>query len=94
MYKRITHHIVEEHFDHPTAVEMSEGIKKTFKPPLRYYADGQQMASDLPPSYAIGTNEKNCGNCLAFNSSNNSCKKWMLPVRAEYVCAAWTLIPS
>ena len=92
MYKKITHTIVEEHFDHPIAVEMSEGIKKTFKAPLRYYADGEQIASDLPPSYAMGTNEKHCGNCLAFDSSRDVCKKWMLPVRPDYVCAAWTAI--
>jgi hypothetical protein len=92
MYKRITHTIVEEHFDHPMAVEMSEGMKKTGKAPLRYYADGEQIASDLPPSYAPGTTANQCGNCLAFDASRNMCKKWMLPVRADYVCAAWTAI--
>lgn len=92
MYKRITHKIVEEHFDHPMAIEMAEGIKKTWKAPLRYYPDGQQIASGLPPSYRLGTVQNQCGNCLAFDSSNNSCKKWMLPVRAEYICDAWTAI--
>ncbi len=88
MYKRITHTIVEEHFDHPMAVD----IKNTFKPPLRYYANGSQIASDLPASYRLGTAEQQCGNCLAFDASRNVCKKWMLPVRAEYVCDAWTAI--
>ena len=92
MYKRITHTIVEEHFDHPMAVEMSEGIKKTWKAPLRYYADGEQIASDLPESYRVAIDEKRCDNCLAFGASNNVCKKWMLVVRPEYVCAAWTAI--
>jgi hypothetical protein len=92
MYKKITHTIVEEHFDHPDAVEMSEGIKKSWKSPLRYYADGEQIASNLPKSYRPGTVENQCGNCLAFDASKNVCKQWMLPVRAEYVCDAWTAI--
>lgn len=92
MYKRITHTIVEEHFDHPLAVEMSTDVKKTWKAPLRYYADGQQIASDLPPSYQLATGDNHCGNCLAFDSFNNSCKKWLLPVRSEYICGAWTAI--
>ena len=94
MYKKITHTIVEEHFDHPDAVEMSEGIKKTGKAPLRYYADGEQIASNLPKSYRPGTVENQCVNCLAFDPTRNVCKQWMLPVRADYVCAAWTAIPS
>jgi len=88
MYKRITHTIVEEHFDHPDAVN----IKAQWKAPLRYYADGQQIASDLPLSYQLATGENRCGNCLAFDSVRNTCNKWQLPVRAEYVCAAWTAI--
>ena len=51
MYKRITHTIVEEHFDDPMAVELSEGIKKTSRAPLRYYPDGEEISSNLPPSY-------------------------------------------
>jgi hypothetical protein len=92
MYKRIIHHIVEEHFDHPMAVEMAESNKKTWKAPLRHYPDGEQIASDLPLSYRLGTVQNQCGNCLAFDSSNSSCKHWMLPVRAEYVCDVWTAI--
>ena len=92
MYSKITHTIVEEHFGHPMAVEMSEGIKSTWKAPLRYYADGQQIPSFLPSSYRLGTTEQNCGNCLAFDSSNNVCKHWLQPVRPEYVCDAWTAI--
>jgi len=88
MYKKITHYIVEEHFDHPLAVD----IKAQWKAPLRYYADGQQIASDLPPSYQLATGENRCGNCLAFDSTRNTCNQWKLPVRAEYVCAGWTAI--
>lgn len=94
MYKRITHTIVEEHFDHPMAVEMSEGIKKTSMNMLRYYADGEQIASGLPPSYCMTTTEKKCGNCLAFDSATTICGKFSAMVRPEYVCAAWTAIPS
>ena len=53
MYKRITHTIVEEHFDHPDAVAMAAESKSKGKAPLRYYADGQQIASDLPQSYQL-----------------------------------------
>ena len=92
MYKRITHTIVEEHFDHPEAVAMSTESKSTGRAPLRYYADGQQIASDLPQSYQLAVGENRCGNCLAFDTTRNVCKQWMLPVRADYVCAAWTAI--
>lgn len=88
MYKKITHTIVEEHFDHP----MSAEIKSTFKPPLRYYADGQQIPSDLPMSYQLATGENHCGNCLAFDPTRSVCRHWMLPVRTEYVCPHWTAI--
>ena len=94
MYKKITHTIVEEHFDHPSAVEMSEGIKKTWKAPLRYYADGEQMSSNLPPSFQVATGSNRCGNCLAFDPTTTICGKWAAMVRPEYICAAWTAIPS
>ena len=81
MYKKITHTIVEEHFDHPMAAQIAEGIKSKGKAPLRYYADGQQIASDLPQSYQLSTGDNRCGNCLAFDPTRNVCKHWMLPVR-------------
>jgi hypothetical protein len=92
MYKKITHTIVEEHFDHPMAVEISEGIKKTWKAPLRYYPDGQQIASGLPTSYRVGTIEQQCGNCKAFDAAKSTCLHWLQPVRADYVCDTWTAI--
>lgn len=88
MYKKITHTIVEEHFDSAEAAN----INAQWKAPLRYYEDGTQIASDLPASYQLATGENRCGNCLAFDSVKNTCTKWKLPVRAEYVCAAWTAI--
>lgn len=94
MYKRITHTIVEEHFDHPIAVEMSEGIKKTWKAPQRYYPNGEQMSSNLPPSFRVATDSNRCGNCLAFDPATMICGKFSAMVRPEYVCDAWTLIPS
>jgi len=92
MYKRITHTIVEEHFDHPEAVAMAAESKSTGRAPLRYYADGQQIASDLPQSYQLAVGENRCGNCLAFDPTRNVCRHWMLPVRVEYVCPHWTAI--
>jgi hypothetical protein len=94
MYKRITHTIVEEHFDHPLAVEISDGIKHTFKAPLRYYPNGEQISSNLPPSFRVATDSKSCGNCLAFNPTTAICGKWSALVRPEYVCDAWTAISS
>jgi len=94
MYKRITHTIVEEHFEHPMAVEMAEGIKKTWKAPLRYFSNGEQMSSNLPPSFQIATSRDRCGNCLAFDPTTTICSKWAAMVRPDYVCAAWTVIPS
>ena len=92
MYKKITHHIVEEHFDHPLATQISKEIKGGFKPPLRYYPDGQQIASGLPMSYRLGSEEKHCGNCKAFDATKSACLHWKQPVRADYVCDVWTAI--
>lgn len=91
MYKKITHTIVEEHFDHPLATEITDEIKATFKAPLRYYTNGGQIPSDLPESYQQATSlTQRCANCLAYDAPYAVCKKWQLPVRTEYVCAAWT----
>jgi hypothetical protein len=94
MYKKITHTIVQEHFDHPSAASMSKEIKSTWKAPLRYYPNGEQMSSNLPPSFRVATDSKYCGNCLAFNPATFICAKWSALVRPEYVCDAWTAIPS
>ena len=90
MYKKITHTIVEEHFDNPDAVD----IKAQWKAPLRYYADGQQISSNLPPSFRVATDNNRCDNCLAFDPATTICSKWAAMVRPEYVCDAWTAIPS
>jgi len=92
MYKKITHTIVEEHFDHPMAVKMSNEMKSTWKAPLRYYADGEQISSDLPMSYQLSIGQTSCGNCRAFDATTSQCRYWTLPVRAEYVCPHWTVI--
>jgi hypothetical protein len=91
MYKKITHNIVEEHFDHPDAVN----IKAQWKAPLRYYSNGVQISSNLPTSFRLATdNNKHCGNCLAFDATSTICSKWSAMVMPEYVCDAWTAIPS
>ena len=92
MYKKITHTIVEEHFDHPMAAQIAEGVKSTWKPRLRYYPDGEQIPSDLPLTYQVAPSDNRCGNCLAFDTTNSSCKHWLVPVRTEYVCPHWTAI--
>lgn len=90
MYKKITHTIVEEHFDNPEDID----IKSEWKAPLRYYADGQQISSNLPTSFLLALGENRCDNCLAFNPATSICGKFSAMVRPEYVCAAWTAIPS
>lgn len=94
MYTRITHTIVEEHFDHPMAVDVAEGIKKTRKVPLKCFPNGEQMSSNLPPSFRIAIGDNRCGNCLAFDPATAICSKWSAMVSPEYVCDAWTVIPS
>ncbi len=94
MYKKITHHIVEEHFDHLVSAEMLNEIKKTWKAPLRYFLNGEQMSSNLPPSFRVATDNGRCGNCLAFDPATTICSKFSAMVRPEYVCDAWTAIPS
>jgi len=76
------------------AVEMSEEIKKTWKAPLRYFPNGEQMSSNLPPSFQVATGSNRCGNCLAYDPTTMICGKFSALVRPDYVCAAWTVIPS
>jgi len=80
MYKRITHTIVEEHFDQPV----------TWKYPQRYYGDGSVIPYKLPQSYQTSTNDSRCENCLARDPMTNYCSQWDAVVRPEYVCDAWT----
>jgi hypothetical protein len=95
VYKKITHSIVEEHFDHPLAVKMSQDVNKAqWKAPLRYYSDGTQIPTNLPMSYRLATSANGCMNCLAFNSATTMCSKWSEPVRPDYVCDAWTPITA
>lgn len=92
MYKKITHTIVEEHFDDQESVTLADEIKNTWKAPLRYYPDGQQIASGLPSSYERSVGNNRCGNCKAYNPSTSVCMNWLQPVRLEYVCSNWTAI--
>jgi len=98
MYKRITHTIVEEHFDDPMAGEIKAGLKfgqnKKVKLARRYYPDGEEISSNLPPSFCMAIDNRGCGNCLAFDPTTKMCSKFSATVRPEYVCAAWTAIPS
>jgi hypothetical protein len=84
MYKRITHTIVEEHFDIPKKVK--------WKAPLRFYSDGEQISSSLPKSYQLAMGDSKCGNCLALDPVKNVCMYWQTQVRADYVCGGWTAV--
>lgn len=91
MYKKITHTIVEEHFDHPAAAQLSRNVNKSsWKAPLRYYSDGTQVSSNLPSSYRLSTGDQSCGSCLAYDSATGICSKWAALARPEYICDAWT----
>jgi hypothetical protein len=93
MYKKITHTIVEEHFDHPMATQIAKEVNKSsWKEPLRYYSDGTQISSNLPYSYRISASEQRCDSCLKFNPATNICSQWSALVRPEYVCDSWTAI--
>lgn len=94
MYKKITHTIVEEHFAHPTMSGMSKEVKKTWKAPQRYFPDGEQMSSNLPPSFLLATDNNCCGNCLAFDPATKICSKFSAMACSKYVCPEWTAIPS
>lgn len=90
MYKKITHTIVEEHFDHPLAAKLAKDINKSsWKTPLRYYADGTQISSNLPQSYQVSSTASRCENCLAYNPETAICSQWSALVRPEYVCDSW-----
>jgi hypothetical protein len=92
MYKRITHTIVEEHFD------SVKDAKAAWKAPLRFYSDGVQIPSNLPESYSMATGEQRCQNCAYYQTVTGSvtgpdtpvCTKWQAVIRPEYYCAAWT----
>lgn len=93
MYKKVTHTIVEEHFDHPMAAQLAKDINKSsWKAPLRYYSDGTQVSSNLPESYRVSATENRCDNCVKFNSATGICSRWAALVRPEYVCDSWTPI--
>lgn len=94
MYKKITHTIVEEHFDYPITGNTSTESKMQGKAPQRYFPDGEQMSSNLPPSFCVSMDNNRCGNCLAYDPATKICGKFSALVRPEYVCAAWTAIPS
>jgi len=102
MYKKITHTIVEEHFDHPMATAVAKELRNSWKAPLRYYPNGEQIPSNLPESYSLATSDQRCENCAYFATVTGSvtgpdtpvCTKWQAVVRPEYHCAAWTPIVS
>lgn len=88
MYKKITHTIVEEHFDSVNDAKVS------WKAPLRYYDDGEQISSNLPQSYQVSTLASRCENCVAFNPDTSICRRWTALVRPEHICDQWSPIPQ
>lgn len=80
MYKRITHTIVEEHFDQPV----------TWLYPQRYYSNGEVIPYKLPQTYVLSAvPEQSCETCGYRNSTNNYCSRWDAVVRPEYTCSEW-----
>lgn len=55
MYKKITHTIVEEHFDHPLSTEIKKGVDKLMMPSAA--AGGMPRGPKMPQRSRIPTNE-------------------------------------
>lgn len=54
---------------------------------LEEYPDGEAVPPSLPDAYALGDDEKNCGNCI--HNEDGYCELFDANIRAEYVCARW-----
>jgi hypothetical protein len=87
MYKRITHTIVEEHFDNPP------NSKTSWHYPQRYYDDGSVIPYKLPQSYVLASGESSCANCLAYNPETSMCVRWDALVRPTYICDEYVSKP-
>ena len=51
MYKKITHNIVEEHFDHPIASEIKRGLERKVGAPTSTIFDAAAFRSDAANLY-------------------------------------------
>jgi hypothetical protein len=56
MYKKITHSIVEEHFDHPLAAKIKAGLKPTRKV-MRDFGDDEDLIFGRPTTEIFNRNE-------------------------------------
>lgn len=55
---------------------------------LDFYPDGEDVPPSLPDAYAMGDDEKNCGNCI--HNEDGYCELFDANIRLEYVCARWS----
>ena len=54
---------------------------------LDFYPDGEEVQPSLPEAYAMGDDEKYCGNCI--HNIEGYCDLFNADIRSEYVCKRW-----
>ena len=92
MYKKITHNIPEEHFEHPMAAHVF-GAAAAYTRPAKY-PDGTAIPESLPPSYqpawrGQAPQGQKCRNCKNYDAATKHCLGWNATVRPGWWCAAW-----
>jgi hypothetical protein len=92
MYKKVTHNITEEHFEHPMAAQVF-GAAAAYTRPAKY-PDGTAIPESLPPSYqpawrGQAPSGQKCRNCKNYDAATSTCLGWNAPVRPSWWCAAW-----
>jgi hypothetical protein len=91
MYKKITHNITEEHFEHPVAAQVFGAAAYTR--PTKY-PDGTVIPETLPPSYqpawrGQAPSGQKCRNCVHYDAATRFCNGWKATVKPSWWCAAW-----
>ena len=91
MYKKITHNITEEHFEHPVAAHLFGAA--AYARPAKY-PDGTAIPESLPPSYqpawrGQAPQGQKCRNCKNYDAATKTCLGWNATVRPTWWCAAW-----
>ena len=74
------------------AVSSSDDAEKSWEDfsdesKAEFYPDGEPIDENLPAAYALGTKDRNCGNCM--HNEDGMCDKFNAVIREEYVCRAW-----
>jgi hypothetical protein len=91
MYKKITHNITEEHFEHPVAAQVFGAAAYTR--PAKY-PDGSAIPETLPASYqpawrGQAPSGQKCRNCVHYDAATRFCNGWKATVKPSWWCATW-----